>query len=97
MSSTLEILDTFEKQPGERQDYQIEFEDWLRRLDDTPVSATVAVSPGINLISHELKGTAVKVWMEGGESGKRYKVTATMTTAGGRIKEAEIVIYVKAV
>lgn len=100
MSATLEILATWEKQPGERQDYDIDFGEWLRRLDDTPAAVnpvSVQAQPGITLIAHSLSGTVVKVWLSGGDAGKRYKVTATMTTAGGRVKEAEIMIYVKEV
>lgn len=100
MSTALTILATWEKQPGERQDYDIDFGEWLRRLDDAPAASNpVAVSaqPGINLIAHSLVGSVVKVWLDGGDANKRYKVTATMTTAGGRIKEAEIMIHVKEV
>lgn len=100
MSSPLEILATWEKQPGERQDYDIDFGDWLQGLSDQPAGAnpvSVTVSPGITLVSHDLVGTVVKVWLAGGDAGRRYKVTATMTTDGGRTKEAEIMIHVKEV
>lgn len=100
MSAPLGILATWEKQPGERQDYDIDFGDWLRHLDDTPAATnpvTVQAQPGITLVSHSLSGAVVKVWMDGGSAGKRYKVTATMATAGGRVKEAEIMIFVKEV
>ena len=36
-----------------------------------------------------------KVWLSGGLHGKTYKVTVTLTTVGGRIKQVEILIKVK--
>lgn len=100
MSTALTILETWEKQPGERQDYDIEFGEWLSRLGDSPAASnpvSVTATPGITVVSYQLIGTFVKVWLEGGDAGKRYKVTATMTTQGGRIKQGEIAINVKEV
>lgn len=100
MNTELEVLATWEKQPGERQDYDIEFGEWLAPLGDAPAATNpiaVTAPAGITLISFELIGTAVKLWITGGTNKTRYKFTIAMTTAGGRVKEAEIVIYVKEV
>lgn len=37
----------------------------------------------------------VKVWVSGGKTGRRYKVTVTATTTGLRIKEADVTVLVK--
>ena len=91
------ILETFEKQPGDTQDYDISFVEWLSALSDTAVSHTCTADAGITLVSSSLSTGVVKVWLSGGVSGVKYKVTATITTATAtpRVKEAEIMIKVK--
>lgn len=94
----IEALATIEKQPDERQDYDVDFADWLAELDDTASSAAVEVTPaGIDLVAHSLDDSVVKVWLAGGVNRVRYKVTVTLTTAGARIKEAEFYVYVREV
>jgi hypothetical protein len=89
------ILEKFTNQPAERQDYDISFVDWLAALGDGGVSVTVAGEPGLTLLTSTLVAGVVKVWVEGGTNGTSYKVTVTLTTTGGRIKQEEIVIKVK--
>ncbi len=89
------ILETFQKQPADVQDYDIDFTKWLRVFADTGLSVFVAVEPGITLNSQEFANGVVKVWLSGGVSGTAYKVTARLTTVGGRVKEVEIRIKVK--
>jgi len=91
------ILATFEKQPGDTQDYDISFVEWLDALGDTAVSHTCAVETGITMLSSSLSAGVVKVWLSGGTSGTKYKVTASITTATAtpRVKEAEIIVKVK--
>jgi hypothetical protein len=36
-----------------------------------------------------------KVYTSGGTDGVTYKITATVTTTGGRVKQAEIKVKVK--
>lgn len=36
-----------------------------------------------------------KVWLSGGTSGKKYKVTALIQTVAGRTLESEFMLYVK--
>jgi hypothetical protein len=97
-ATTLKILETWEKQPADRQDYDIDYGDWLSGLDDEPAAVApleVIVPAGITLVSSSLIGTAAKIWLSGGIANNRYKITTILTTAAGRIKEAEIVIHVK--
>lgn len=91
------VLATFEKQPAEIQDYDIDFSEYLGDAEDTGASHTVTVPAGITKVSSTLVDGVVKVWLSGGTNGAKYRITATLTTTGGRVKEAEIDIKVKEV
>jgi len=96
------ILEKYEQQPGERLDYDIDYETlFLSALGDTapgPLGVEVFVAPeGIVVDDFELIQGKVKVWLTGGTSGVTYKITARVTTTGGRVKEAEIAVKVKEV
>jgi len=90
-------LATFIKQPSEVQDYDIKFDTWLAAFSppDTATSMTVTVDTGITMGTTSLTAGIVKVWLSGGTHGTSYKVTASITTAGGRVKEDEVVIKVR--
>jgi len=49
------------------------------------------------LVSSNLVAGVAKVWLSGGTTGTTYKITATLTTTGGRIKQHEILVKVKEV
>ncbi|CDS48906.1 Phage protein [Polaromonas sp. CG9_12] len=92
------ILAKFEKQPADEQDYDISFVDWLAALSDTapgPNSVLATADPGITLSDVSLRDGVVKVWLSGGSDGTTYKVTVTLTTVNGRIKQVEIKVKVK--
>jgi hypothetical protein len=92
------ILAKFEKQPADTQDFDIDYTDWLAGLGDTasgPTGAAITVDTGITMQASSLINGVVKVWLTGGTSGTTYKITCTLTTAGGRIKQAEIQVKVK--
>lgn len=91
------VLAKFTKQPSERQDYDIDYRAWLTQCADTAVSYSADVESGMTLNHSTLVDGVVKVWLSGGTSGSRYKVTVSITTAGGRVHEVEIVIVVKEV
>lgn len=88
-------LDKFPKQPGDTEDFDISFEDYLLARDDTIDSHEVTVPDGINVVSSAVVGGVVKLWVSGGTNGKKYRITVTVTTTGGRIKNAEIDIEVR--
>jgi hypothetical protein len=46
-------------------------------------------------VSSSLADGVVKVWLSGGTDRQKYKVTARLTTDGGRVKEADIAVRVK--
>lgn len=95
------ILARYEQQPGETLDYDFDFyTNFLSTLGDTapgPGGLVVTVEPGLTLQSSSLTDGRVKVWLSGGKDGSGYKVTATVTTTGGRVKQAEIYVKVKEV
>lgn len=96
------ILEKYEQQPNELLDRDIDFSSlFLSGLGDTapgPGGVTVTVEPpGLTVDDFALNQGIVKVWLTGGISGMTYKITARVTTAAGRVKEAEIAVKVKEV
>jgi hypothetical protein len=92
------ILAKFEKQPADVQDFDIDFTEWLAAMSDTapgPGGAIVEADAGITILSSVLTDGVVKVWTSGGTDGTTYKITATVSTEGNRVKQAEIKIKVK--
>lgn len=89
------ILETFQKQPADVQDYDIDFTEWLAGFGDIGLSLVVQADTGITVVSQEFANGVAKVWLSGGTTGMTYKITARVTTTGGRVKEVEIRIRVK--
>jgi hypothetical protein len=88
-------LNRFVKRPGETIDYDFIFTDWLNARNDTVASFTVQSSEGITVGSTAQSSGVVKVFVSGGTAGQSYKVTATITTEGGRVKQGQIRIRVR--
>ena len=94
----MSILAKFEKQPADVQDFDIDFSEWLTDMGDTargPAGLMVEAKAGLTILAQTLTDGVVKVWTAGGTDGTTYKITATVTTAGNRVKQAEINIKVK--
>jgi hypothetical protein len=88
-------LGTAEKQPADNLDYDFDFTDWLADRNDTIASQVITADPGITVGTVTHLNGFVKVFLSGGTDGNSYKVTCTMTTTGGRVKQNEITIKVK--
>ena len=99
-------LGTFNKQPAETLDYDIDFSqilddgDLLASIGDpaTPlplsvVSAPVGLSLGPTFVIGD--GKVIKQWLSGGTNRQRYKITLTVTTNSGRVKQVEFEVRVK--
>lgn len=103
-------IGTFTKQPAEILDFDIDYSEFFDALGgDTisgmPTAAVTAASSGVvadltlgpgslpevDLVSNQI----AKVWVGAGISGATYKVTVTMTSAGGRVKEADVTVRVR--
>lgn len=86
-------MSTYTKDPDEVLDYQFNWATWLGT--DTISTSTVTVEPGITKDSDSNTTTAATVWLSGGTAGANYTITNEITTAGGRTKEATILIKVR--
>lgn len=96
------ILGTFTKQPSEVKDYDVDFSPWLSATSDTIDDVTtevVCVSDPTNtsLVVDSTANTAtlLKLWISGGTSGNKYKVTIRVSTPTGRLDESELMFKVK--
>ena len=89
-------IDRFYKQPSELLDYDIVMSDFLPASDNilsVAKTATAGITLGTTAINTTTK--TVKQWISGGTTGNSYKVTVTITTNEGRIKEVDFYINVK--
>lgn len=91
----MSILGKFTKQPVEIQDYDIDFNEYLASQNDAALSHTVIAETGLTVMSSSLTAGVVKVFVSGGTDGESYKVSATVTTAGGRVKQGDILVRIK--
>lgn len=94
-SARVRVLAKFTKQPVEVIDYDFDFSEYLRSVNDVAVSHTAAVTTGLTVETSSLNKGVVKVFVSGGTDGETHKVTATVTTQGGRVKQADIQLKVK--
>jgi len=89
-------MNLFQKQPADQLDYDLDFTDWIPTDDTiTGASAVSSVPDQLSVVSVLISGPVVKVWVAGGVDGANYKVTATITTTRGRVKQLEFKIRVK--
>ncbi len=89
------VLGRFKQQPADKLDYDFLFAQWLAQRRQHAVSHTATLEGDAILHSSVLMHDAVKVIVRGGTSGKSNKVTVTLRTDGGLIKQAEILVKVK--
>lgn len=81
------------KTPGDLLDYDIDFSKWLIE-DDQLIDASATSSGALEIVSTEIFGQLVKVWLSGGEAGISYVVMVVATTGAGRVKEVQFNIRV---
>lgn len=84
------------RQPNEVQDYDIDFSEWMPS-GDTIASVALSCSPTATIPpSYAVSGKVVKVWTyQSMVAGTTYKITVSVTTNDGRVKEAELLVKVK--
>lgn len=100
------ILGTFDKQPADVLDYDIDFSsilddgDTVASVGDPPVptplsrvSSPSGLTFGPTVVINS--GKTVKQWISGGTNRIQYKITLTVTTNAGRVKQVEFVVRVK--
>ena len=89
------ILGSFSKQPVEVLDYDIDCSEWIVS-DDVLASAVATVDgTGLTIDSVLVSTPRVKVWLSGGTNGSSHKITVTITTDDGRVKQVEFRVRVK--
>lgn len=99
------LLGKFQKQPAETLDYDIDFSEFLSDNDtlvttgEPPVPSPLSVTvfpTGLTLgPTIAIQPTVVKQWVSGGVDGQRYKITLTVTSNAGRVKQVEFTVRVK--
>jgi len=97
------VLGKFTKQPVEVLDYQFDFTDWLADRADNitgtpPVVASVLSGTSTTPLTISGIATAsgiVRFFASGGTNGCKYEISCTITTAGGRVKQEEMVLTIK--
>lgn len=92
------LIATFEKQPADVLDYDIDYATWLPDNDEIATAvATVTPADGleVDLTLIIQNNSRVKIWVSGGVTGTTYKVEITVTTDDGRVKQDEIRFRVK--
>lgn len=91
------ILETFIQQPADRLDYDVGYTEFLTDSDFV-VSATAEVDlDGLDFQQPIVleNGTKLKLFVTGGVSGSVYKLTLTVTTDLGRVKQDELRFRIK--
>lgn len=100
------ILGRFYKQPAETLDYDINFSEFLSDGDTILSAGSPAVPSPLNVVVSPSGmtlgptfviggGKVIKQWLSGGTNGVKYKVTLTVTSNAGRVKQVEFVVRVK--
>jgi len=86
----------YQKQPAEVIDIDIACNEWLPSTDSITEASAVGdagITVGLSVVDNTQK--LVKQWVSGGADGIRYKVTVTITSTEGRVKEADFYVKVK--
>ena len=71
------------KSAVDRLDYDINYSRWLN-VGDSLLNANVTCEDGLTIDSVGIGSPVVKIWVSGGETGKSYDITITVTTTQGR-------------
>lgn len=86
-------MKTFQKQPRDHLDYDIDLSDWLESDDRIQAVEMIDIPEGVTVSPIGHSENRVKVWVKGGTSGESYKVTVLVHT-NSRVKEVEFLIVV---
>ncbi len=84
--------------PGDRQDFDIDFSDWIPDGDSiTTVECTVDPDGDVAVDDTEIASPSVKVWVVAPADAPEatYEIDVKVTTAGGRIKTVCFKVRVK--
>lgn len=98
---TAMVVKTLIKQPADVEVYEIDFDaKYLAGANDTAstllavtAEAGITVTPEVP-VGGALSSGVVRVRVSGGDDGQAYKITARISTTGGREKEADVSVQV---
>lgn len=87
----------FSKQSTETIDYRIDLSEWFSNREDAIDSVDVSADAGITVVDSTFSGDVVVVYISGGTSGTKYKVTVRITTDNPVpvVKEVDFFVVVK--
>lgn len=89
-------LATFTKQPAERISKSVNYRDALDANDEvTRVESCIAEPAGLTVTPVLVSEERVRIWVQGGEDMMIYKITLTVSTAGGEIFQDELICKVR--
>ena len=90
------LLGSIDKQPREKIDFDLLYEDVLSGRSDSLATILTEVNPSGQLTVEytQISGTAVKVKVIDGITGTTYKVTVMTTTTNGFMYEDEVNVTV---
>jgi len=91
----MSVLGKYYKQPRENRDYDVLYTKFFSKRTDTISTVSVVADPGVTIGASATLGLVFKVFIGGGTDGQTYKVTVTMTSSTGVIKEDEFYVTVK--
>ena len=91
----MSILETQTKKPVERLDYDLILTDWMASNDRIKSARIEIDKPGLSCPFHYIHDDIVKVWIAHGVDGEIYRVSATVETEDGRVKQVEFKVRVK--
>lgn len=74
-----------EQDAAARLDYSEDWSDFLADGDDIANSQWNADIPGLTLTQPFIAGAVTTVWVSGGEAGKVYRISNTISTTAGRV------------
>lgn len=89
------LLNTYRKQPADALDYDIDYAEFLDSGDAVDSGSVVVTPAGLTVSAPIVTDSRLKLWVSGGTDATTYKVTVTMTTTHGRVKQDELKFKVK--
>lgn len=88
------IVATVAQQPNDIKDHDIDFSEYFP-AGDVVNAVELLVAPAGLVVGYALQHPRIKVWVRGGVSGTKYKVTILARTNDGRAKEVEMIVKIK--
>lgn len=89
------IVGTAEKQPIEKKSYSVNYSGSLHDGDTLKTVTTSVDIPGLVVSDASVYSPRVKLWVEGGEHLRTYRIEITVTTNHGAIFQDELIVKVK--